>query len=381
MDLLTKFAPANRKSAVQIALEYDQILNTPYLKEILDALPYLSAILNEERQAIYLNQNILDFLGIRDINDLLGERPGEMLACVHSHKEEGGCGTSENCRYCGAVNAILRAQSSQSKVVDECRISSFIDGNNVSFDLQIIATPVDFNNQHYTILTLNDISSLKRKEVLEKIFFHDILNVSHGLKGFIDLMMEIEDPDKTKSFLEQISKMVSRMNNEIQSQRDLGSAEKGDLVVNNLDFNMRDLLSEVIQTVNYYNSAAKKGIVLHDENLDFSINTDKVLLSRVLLNMMKNALEAESINGAIIISAKCRDGYAYISVKNSAQIPKEVKMQIFQRSFSTKGTGRGIGTYSMKLISNQYLKGDISFISNTLEGTIFTIKLPLIYPV
>lgn len=380
MDIRTKFAPATRKSAEQIALEYDQILNIPYLKGILDSLPYLSAILNEERQAIYVNQNILDFLGLDNILDVLGERPGEMMGCFHSIKEAGGCGTSENCRYCGAVNAIMKAQQNQFKVIDECRITSFIDGKNISFDLQVIASPVEFSNRHYTILTLNDISSKKRKEILEKIFFHNILNISYGLQGFIDLMKGLEDPEKNNSFLEQISKLVSRMNNEIQSQRDLVSAEKGDLAVNHFDFNMRDFLPEMIQLVNYYTSAFNKEIILLDENLDFSLDSDKILLSRVLLNMMKNALEAEPINGMIFITANCQDGYAYISVKNSTQIPPEVKMQIFQRSFSTKGLGRGIGTYSMKLICNQYLKGDISFTSNNLEGTIFTIKLPLCYP-
>jgi len=197
MDNDTNFAPANRKPLELIAEEYKLLLSIPYLKGVLDALPYLSAILNEERQAIYVNQNILEFLGKSDINEILGERPGEMLDCIHSVKEEGGCGTSENCRYCGAVNAILEAQMNHSKVIDECRISSFIGGSSVSFDLQVIASPVEFNNCNYTILTLNDISAHKRKEVLEKIFFHDILNISYGLQGFIDLMQEMEEPEKT----------------------------------------------------------------------------------------------------------------------------------------------------------------------------------------
>ena len=38
-------------------------------------------------------------------------------------------------------------------------------------------------------------------------------------------------------------------------------------------------------------------------------------------------------------------------------VPEDVKLQIFQRSFSTKGPGRGLGTYSMKLLTERYLKG------------------------
>lgn len=55
-------------------------------------------------------------------------------------------------------------------------------------------------------------------------------------------------------------------------------------------------------------------------------------------------------------------------------------MQIFQRSFSTKGKGRGIGTYSVRLLSENYLKGNISFVSNEYEGTIFTVELNKVFP-
>jgi sensor histidine kinase regulating citrate/malate metabolism len=50
-------------------------------------------------------------------------------------------------------------------------------------------------------------------------------------------------------------------------------------------------------------------------------------------------------------------------------------MQIFQRSFSTKDRNRGIGTYSVKLVTENYLKGKVSFISNEAEGTIFKVEL------
>mgnify|MGYP006293419399 CR=1 len=36
-------------------------------------------------------------------------------------------------------------------------------------------------------------------------------------------------------------------------------------------------------------------------------------------------------------------------------------MLLFKRSFSTKGVGRGIGTYSMKLFGEKYLKGKVDF--------------------
>jgi len=57
-------------------------------------------------------------------------------------------------------------------------------------------------------------------------------------------------------------------------------------------------------------------------------------------------------------------------------MPLEVQRQLFTRSFSTKGTGRGLGTYSIKLITEKYLQGTVSFVSNEEQGTVFTVRYP-----
>ena len=61
---------------------------------------------------------------------------------------------------------------------------------------------------------------------------------------------------------------------------------------------------------------------------------------------------------------------------NAAVMPPEVQRQVFARSFSTKGSGRGLGTYSIKLISEKYLRGRVAFDSDTLQGTRFTVCFP-----
>ena len=64
-------------------------------------------------------------------------------------------------------------------------------------------------------------------------------------------------------------------------------------------------------------------------------------------------------------------------MKNSAFIPENIQPQIFNKSFSTKGTGRGLGTYSAKLISEKLLKGKVLFDSNIKSGTTFHAIYPL----
>jgi sensor histidine kinase regulating citrate/malate metabolism len=56
-------------------------------------------------------------------------------------------------------------------------------------------------------------------------------------------------------------------------------------------------------------------------------------------------------------------------------MPPEIQLQVFQRSCSTKGDGRGTGTYSIRLLSS-YLLGAASFSSTPEEGTTFHVTLP-----
>jgi signal transduction histidine kinase len=63
-------------------------------------------------------------------------------------------------------------------------------------------------------------------------------------------------------------------------------------------------------------------------------------------------------------------------VHNPAHMPRDVQLQVFKRSFSTKGSGRGIGTYSIRLFVTRYLHGSVDFDSTEDHGTTFRVRLP-----
>ena len=106
------------------------------------------------------------------------------------------------------------------------------------------------------------------------------------------------------------------------------------------------------------------------------IKSDKTLLRRVLGNLIKNALEASEKDSTVSLGIEVFDSTIVFSVNNKSYMPKDIQLQIFQRSFSTKGTGRGIGTYSVKLLTEKYLHGTVSFFSTEEYGTTFYVTLP-----
>ena len=60
----------------------------------------------------------------------------------------------------------------------------------ISIDLEVTATPFAWRNEKFIIFAARDISSEKRKEALERIFFHDVINTAGTLQGVVDLLKQ-----------------------------------------------------------------------------------------------------------------------------------------------------------------------------------------------
>jgi len=89
---------------------------------------------------------------------------------------------------------------------------------------------------------------------------------------------------------------------------------------------------------------------------DYTFETDQPIMRRIVGNMVLNALEATPEGGTVLMRALLTDDKLRIEVENSGEIPQEIQRSLFKRSFSTKSdSGRGIGTYSMKLFGERYL--------------------------
>jgi sensor histidine kinase regulating citrate/malate metabolism len=122
--------------------------------------------------------------------------------------------------------------------------------------------------------------------------------------------------------------------------------------------------------------AKGKKIMLAEGSEAVTFRSDHALLSRVLGNMLKNALEATSAGENVAMGARRDADQLEFWVSNPGFMPRDVQLQVFQRSFSTKGEGRGIGTYSIRLLVTRYLHGTVDFTSSKEQGTTFRIRLP-----
>jgi nitrogen-specific signal transduction histidine kinase len=351
-------------------------ITSPLLMNVLNALPHMVFVLDEHKQTVLHNRQYQAFFKDEATSppNALGKLFGELFDCRNS--DSGKCGSTDSCQLCGAAKALVHC-ASMGEQTEECRIMITREARFQALDFRVTATPVKVGDRPYTLLSVLDISDEKRRQVLERVFFHDILNTAGAIKGILDFVLDAQDTESIAGLLDHLPTLTKRLIDEIQAQRNLMKAERGELEILPIDFTAEELLDQIKRTLDATEIAQQRIIQIDPASENPMIYADHTLLTRILHNMVKNALEASRPGDHILIGARQTPvNRARFIVHNPQMMPPEIQKQVFQRSFSTKGVNRGIGTYSMKLLGERYLLGEVGFRSDG-QGTEFYVEIPV----
>jgi signal transduction histidine kinase len=116
----------------------------------------------------------------------------------------------------------------------------------------------------------------------------------------------------------------------------------------------------------------------HPEKDKIIAKLDKIQLTRVVTNLITNAIHAlkNSIDSKIDVRVYENDKEVILEVEdNGSGIIEEDVLKVFEPKFTTKSSGMGLGLPMVKNIVKAY-NGTITFKSKVDEGTIFTVTLP-----
>jgi signal transduction histidine kinase len=139
---------------------------------------------------------------------------------------------------------------------------------------------------------------------------------------------------------------------------------------------LNDLLSDVY---NLYQHSSEAELSLSLPEADIKVYADKNQLTRVFVNLVKNALQADSQQ--VMIAIEQAQGEAVVSVSDDGSgIPEDIQTHIFEPNFSTKTSGMGLGlAITRRIVEN--MNGRIRFVSSETQGTTFYLTFPLHEPV
>jgi signal transduction histidine kinase len=201
---------------------------------------------------------------------------------------------------------------------------------------------------------------------------HEIKNPLTSIKGFIQLMKIDDRPNK--AFLEIIEQEIQRLEVISSELLVLAKPHTQTMKIHNLTKSVK----EVVYLLEA--EALKKSIQLKsnmdDENLMILCDSSKI--KQVLINIIKNAIEAMNTPGEITIHISKHNNQATIAVTDQGcGIPDYYLEKLGKPFFSTKHTGNGLGLMICQQIISDH-GGEMTVRTLVNHGTTFTITIPLV---
>ena len=214
----------------------------------------------------------------------------------------------------------------------------------------------------------------KEKQVRTSLFkiTHEIKNPMAVCKGYLD-MLDTSDKKQVERYVPIIKEEIDRT---LLILKDFLSLNKIKIEKDIMDINL--LVEEVIDSVN---PLTKQNKIIIEESLiddEVYINGDYNRLKQVLINLVKNSIEAiNKDDGKISISTNLNNNNFYIVIEdNGCGMNEEILSKIDEPFYTTKKNGTGLGVSLSKEILDAH-NSKIEYKSKENVGTTVTITIPL----
>jgi signal transduction histidine kinase len=200
---------------------------------------------------------------------------------------------------------------------------------------------------------------------------HEIRNPMTVISGFLQLnRQDIQNPVHFQSIMSEIDRINELISNFLLFSKPM--------VIKYKFHSLKRILEETVLLFQPMLNDTGVRISLNIQELVPEFLCDPNNIKQVLMNIIKNAIEASEMNGEVRISLTVKANHTLqITISDSGSgISAEHLKRIWEPFFTTKQSGTGLGLMvSLKII--ELHKGSIDVKSNKLEGTTFLIKLPI----
>ena len=209
---------------------------------------------------------------------------------------------------------------------------------------------------------------------LIRVLTHEIMNTVSPIASLSDAMAKSVDENghselDIKAGLETISDSSKNLIGFVQTYRQLSGVAKP--VRKALD--LQELMDSIIGLNTEYLTSCGAACTYRPEEPDLMIYADEGQISQILINLIKNALQAGAKH--IMISARMgKDDDVIVQVSNDGDpIPTSAQEQIFIPFYTTKKEGSGIGLSLSRQIMRNH-NGSIELLRSDASETVFELR-------
>ena len=253
----------------------------------------------------------------------------------------------------------------------------------------VIATGIDITEKRATeelesqhLLDLAHVSRLSTMGQMATEIAHELNQPLCAIASFSDSCLRLYDsgkfdPLEVRQVLKEIGDQAQRAGEVIRRIRKFVRKEPAERIAVSLN----ELVGDVVRLTQV--EARWNQVEVRTELAELlpSVKVDKILVEQVILNLVRNAIEAiahaESAQREIVIATSARaDGAMEVAVRDTGPgLPAGEADKIFTPFFTTKSQGMGLGL-SLSLSIVQAHDGQLTAESQAGQGTIFRLVLP-----
>lgn len=365
------FAPSFRPMTEDVQALARYVESSPVVSTILRSVGRPAVVLDKHRTIVGCTREFRKWIDREDA-ELIGLRIGEVLGCMHAGTEPDGCGTTPWCSTCGVGVATHMSQVRKEPVGREGVLQRLVEGRPQNRAYTAFCIPLLGDGPELHFLAIGPRSDRSHSVEAGDPFWGRMQDLARRIS---ELVGELEDADSVDTT--SLRHAVQAMEGEIRAQvailrgpetipHDPGSFPVPDL--------FEDLRREFQDQVG---GAPAGSVDFRCEDRDLAACSMRRIVHVVLWHMVSNALDASVPGERVVVEAVGVGQGVEFTVWNAEEILPHFALRIFEKNFTTKDPPhRGLGTWTMKLLGEEVLGGEVRFTSRSGEGTRFHLRLP-----
>ena len=240
----------------------------------------------------------------------------------------------------------------------------------------------------------SSLYQLIKQKKLSEIKTDFINNMTHEFKtpiATINLAIDsiknpkiINDTEKVIRYVNMIRDENKRMHKQVENVLRISKLEKNQLDISTETIDIHEVIEDAINHVSLLVDDKKGTIKTHFKAITSEINGNEFHLTNVLVNILENGIKYTQGAPKIDVYTESANKFFIIKIKDEGiGMSKNVQKQVFDKFYrEQKGNvhdvkGHGLGLAYVKEIVEKH-HGTVFVESEKGEGSIFTVKLPLI---
>jgi signal transduction histidine kinase len=269
----------------------------------------------------------------------------------------------------GEMECFTRDTDPESRCWVDWQISPLLEGSNILGWLLLLDDRTDFYRWQDAARKAERFATTA---TMVGALAHELRNPISAAKGLLQLMGRKSEAEQTRNYTNLVLRELDRVTSLLNEFLLLGKPSTPDYEPLNLAMFLQELMPLFQGEAN----GTEVEISLKIESEVSPIIADPGQLTQVMLNLVRNAIQAVVYTGSVTIVLRESNGFVYIEVSDDGPgLSAEVLNNLFQPFFSTKERGTGLGLPIVQAIVHNH-GGEIIPFNHADGGTVFSMSFP-----